>query len=376
MHVHFREPGFENSETIETGSMAAAAGGFTCVFPMANTDPVTDTASSVEQTLRRGNEVGLVQVQPIGAVTHCLKGEKMADLGAMARSKAKVRVFSDDGKCVFDPLIMRRSLEYIKAFDGVIAEHAQEPRLTEGSQMNEGKWSAKLGLNGWPAVAEESIIARDILLADFTKSRVHICHLSTKKSVDIVRFAKSKGLKVTAEATPHHLNLTEEELSEYNPRYKVNPPLRTREDVEAVRQGVADGTIDIIATDHAPHALELKYAEFQDAAFGMTGLETSLSASQLALIDTGLMNWRQLMDKMSVNPAKIGGVDDRQGRDIKVGEIANLCVYDPTVKQEIIPESQFTRSTNSPFKHKILPGKVLKTVWAGKTTFENGEIVR
>lgn len=253
LHTHLREPGFERSETIGSGSKSAAAGGFTCVFAMANTEPTSDTSASLETTKRIGDEVGLVQVQPIGAVTKGLNGTNLADLGAMANSSAKARVFSDDGRCVHDSLIMRRALEYVKSFNGVIAQHAQDPKLTIDAQMNEGDISAKIGLEGWPGVAEESIIARDILLAELTQSRLHICHLSTAKSVEIVRFAKSKGIKVTAEVTPHHLNLTHDLLVEYNPRYKVNPPLRTKDDVLALREGVKDGTIDIIATDHAPH---------------------------------------------------------------------------------------------------------------------------
>jgi len=252
LHTHLREPGFEGSETILTGSQSAAAGGFTAVHAMANTSPVQDTAGVVEQVRTLGLEAGYVDVVPVGAVTVGLEGKQLAELGAMASSKARVRVFSDDGKCVSDPVLMRRALEYVKAFDGVIAQHAQEPRLTEGAQMNEGKVSAELGLTGWPAVAEESIIARDALLAEHVGSRVHICHLSTAGSVEIVRWAKAKGINVTAEVTPHHLLLTDELARSYDAVYKVNPPLRTQEDVLALRAALVDGTIDIIATDHAP----------------------------------------------------------------------------------------------------------------------------
>ncbi|MDR1861535.1 MAG: dihydroorotase [Candidatus Ancillula sp.] len=367
LHTHLRQPGQENSETIATGSRAAAAGGYTCVHAMANTIPVSDTASSVEQTARIGDEVGLVEVRPIGAVTKGLNGVKMAELGAMAESNAKVKMFSDDGKCVFDPLIMRRALEYVKAFDGIIAQHSQDPRLTENAQMNEGALSSKLGLQGWPAVAEESIIARDILLAKHTGSRLHICHLSTKGAVEIVRFAKSQGINVTAEATPHHLYLSEEELAEYNPRYKVNPPLRRREDVEAVQQGVIDGTIDIIGTDHAPHALELKYCNFQDSAFGMTGLETALRVIDAVFIKTDRLTWRDVVRIMSEKPAQIVGLSS-QGQELKVGNVANICVYNPNAESEIVPEEQYTKSTNSPFKHKTLPGEVVATFYRGRQT--------
>ncbi|MFV0285503.1 MAG: dihydroorotase, partial [Demequina sp.] len=252
LHTHLREPGREDAETIETGSRSAARGGFTAVHAMANTTPTADTAGVVELVASRGREVGLVDVYPVGAVTVGLGGTQLSEMGAMANSRAQVRVFSDDGKCVHDPLLMRRALEYVKTFDGVVAQHAQEPRLTEGSQMHEGLVSAELGLAGWPAVAEESIIARDVLLAEHVGSRVHICHLSTAGSVEIVRWAKSRGIQVTAEAMPHHLLLTDESARGYDPRVKVNPPLRTQEDVDALRAGLVDGTIDLVATAHAP----------------------------------------------------------------------------------------------------------------------------
>ncbi|CAM5704822.1 Dihydroorotase OS=Streptomyces violarus OX=67380 GN=pyrC PE=3 SV=1 [Streptomyces violarus] len=277
LHTHLREPGREDSETVLTGTRAAASGGYTAVFAMANTFPVADTAGVVEQVWRLGKEHGYCDVQPIGAVTVGLEGRKLAELGAMHESAAGVTVFSDDGKCVHDAVIMRRALEYVKAFGGVVAQHAQEPRLTEGAEMNEGVVSAELGLGGWPAVAEESIIARDVLLADHVGSRVHICHLSTAGSVEIVRWAKSRGIAVTAEVTPHHLLLTDELVRTYNPVFKVNPPLRTERDVMALREALADGTIDIVATDHAPHPHEDKDCEWAAAAMGMVGLETALS---------------------------------------------------------------------------------------------------
>ncbi|HRY11837.1 MAG TPA: dihydroorotase, partial [Candidatus Nanopelagicales bacterium] len=258
LHTHLREPGREDAETVATGTRAAAVGGFTAVHAMANTDPVADTAGVVEQVWRLGEEAGYADVRPVGAVTVGLAGERLAELGAMADSAAHVRVFSDDGHCVSDALLMRRALEYVKAFDGVIAQHAQEPRLTEGAQMHEGDLSGQLGLRGWPAVAEEAIIARDVLLADHVGSRLHICHVSTAGSVEILRWAKSRGISVTAEVTPHHLLLTDQTATTYDPIYKVNPPLRSPSDVAAVRQALAEGIIDIVATDHAPHAMEDK----------------------------------------------------------------------------------------------------------------------
>src|SRR5687768_4443128 len=299
LHTHLREPGREDAETVETGTRAAALGGFTAVHAMANTDPVADTAGVVEQVWRLGREAGHCDVLPVGAVTVGLAGEQLAELGAMADSAARVRVFSDDGKCVSDAVLMRRALEYVKAFDGVIAQHAQEPRLTEGAQMNEGVVSAQLGLAGWPGVAEEAVIARDVLLAQHVGSRLHVCHVSTRGSVEIIRAAKARGVDVTAEVTPHHLMLTDERATTYDPVYKVNPPLRTSDDVAALRDGLADGTIDAVATDHAPHSLEDKETEWGCAAFGMLGLETALSVVVSTMVETGLLTWSQLVDRMS-----------------------------------------------------------------------------
>ena len=284
LHTHLREPGREDAETVQTGTAAAALGGYTAVHAMANTDPVADTAGVVEQIWRLGRQAGRCDVQPVGAVTAGLAGSRLAELGAMADSAARVRVFSDDGKCVHDAVLMRRALEYVRAFGGVIAQHAQEPRLTDGAQVNEGEMSGQLGLPGWPAVAEEAIIARDCLLAAHVGSALHVCHVSTAGSVEIIRWAKSKGWQVTAEVTPHHLLLTEELAAGYDPVFKVNPPLRTAEDVAALRAGLADGTIDCVATDHAPHPLEDKETEWVAAAFGMTGLETALRVVHEALV--------------------------------------------------------------------------------------------
>lgn len=373
LHTHLREPGREHAETIESGSRAAAKGGFTCVHAMANTSPVADTAGVVEQVWRRGLEAGLVDVRPVGAVTIGLAGEQLAELGAMAHSAARVRVFSDDGLCVHDPLIMRRALEYVKTFDGVIAQHAQDPRLTEGAQMNEGELSGRLGLAGWPAVAEESIIARDVLLAEHVNSRLHVCHVSTAGSVDVIRWAKARGIAVTAEATPHHLLLTEELVATFDPLYKVNPPLRRAEDVEALREAVADGTIDIIATDHAPHPLEDKDCEWAAAAMGMLGLETALGIVVEVFIDTGLMNWHQVADRMSITPARIGAVED-QGQPIEIGSVANLVVWDPRIPVEVTARGLSSRSSNSPYLGRRLPGSVRHVLFRGRPTVVDGEI--
>jgi dihydroorotase len=369
LHTHLREPGREDSETVATGSLAAVRGGYTAISPMANTTPVADTAGVVEQVFMLGKEAGLCDVFPIGAVTQGLEGLKLAELGAMNSSRANVRIFSDDGKCVFDPLLMRRALEYVKSFDGIIAQHAQEPRLTAGSQMNEGIISSQLGLTGWPAVAEEAIIARDILLAEHVDSRLHVCHLTTAGGVELVRAAKARGVKVTAEVTPHHLLLTDDLVVGYNAVYKVNPPLRTQEDVLALRAGLADGTIDIVATDHAPHPSEDKDCEWQVAAFGMLGLETALSVVVAAMIETNLMSWADLVDRMSLAPARIAGYAN-QGIGIKVGQVANLVVIDASAKWTVDRNRMASKSKNTPFHDMKLPARVLKTYFHGKLVHE------
>ena len=374
LHTHLREPGGEEAETVETGTRAAALGGFTAVHAMANTDPVADTAGVVEQVHARGEEAGWCDVRPIGAVTVGLGGQSLAPLDAMAASRARVRVFSDDGKCVHDPVLMRRALEYVKTFDGVIAQHAQDPRLTEGSQMHEGVVSAQLGLAGWPAVAEESIIARDVLLAEHVGSRLHVCHLSTAGSVEIVRWAKQRGVDVTAEVTPHHLLLTDERARGYDATFKVNPPLRTEADVEAVRAGLADGTIDIVATDHAPHPRDAKDREWDVAAFGMTGLETALPVLQATMVDTGHLSWRDVARVLSETPSAIAR-DEQQGRPLAVGEPANLLVWDPRPTSVVVPEQQATRSTNSPYRGQELPGRNVLTLLRGRPTVRDGEPV-
>ncbi len=379
LHTHLREPGREDAETVETGTAAAALGGFTAVHAMANTEPAADTAGVVEQIWWLGVRAGYCDVRPVGAVTAGLAGSQLAELGAMADSRARVRVYSDDGRCVSDAVLMRRALEYVKAFDGVIAQHAQEPRLTDGAQMNEGEVSGRLGLTGWPAVAEEAIIARDCLLAAHVDSALHICHVSTAGSVEIIRWAKSKGWRVTAEVTPHHLLLTDELAETYDPVYKVNPPLRTKADVAALRAALADGTIDCVATDHAPHSVEDKETEWQVAAFGMTGLETALRVVQAAMVDTGLLDWAGVADRMSVRPAAIGRLTGQgaplHGRPLQPGSPANLVLYDPAARSVVSPAAHASRSRNTPFARMELPGSVQATFLRGEPVVLGGKLV-
>jgi dihydroorotase len=373
LHTHLREPGREDAETVLSGSQAAARGGFTAVHAMANTDPVADTAGVVEQVWNLGQMHGYCDVRPVGAVTAGLRGERLAELGAMADSAAGVRVFSDDGTCVSDAVLMRRALEYVKAFDGVIAQHAQEPRLTEDAQMNEGAMSGVLGMRGWPAVAEEAIIARDCLLAGHVGSRLHVCHVSTAGSVELIRWAKSKGWAVTAEVTPHHLLLTDDLVATYDPIYKVNPPLRTSADVEALRVGLADGTIDCVATDHAPHSTEDKECEWAAAAMGMLGLETALSVVQHTMVETGLLDWAGVADRMSAAPARIARVA-AHGGSLEPGVPANLTLVDPAASRVIDPADSASMSRNTPYRGMTLPGLVVATFLRGKATVLDGKL--
>ena len=375
IHTHLRQPGGEDAETVFTGTRAAAVGGYTAVHAMANTTPTQDTAAIVDQVLRLGEEADWVEVRPVGAVTKGLEGKHLASLGSMARSRSKVRVFSDDGKCVSDPVLMRRALEYVKGFGGVIAQHSQDPALTEGAQMNESALSVdqakKAGLEKVSFSIEygapKTIIARDILLAKHVGSRLHVCHLSTAGSVDLVRWGKAQGVDITAEATPHHLLLTEQLAATYDPLYKVNPPLRRAEDVEAVREGLADGTIDCIGTDHAPHPLEMKDCEWQAGAFGMTGLETALPILIETMVNTGRMDWADIARVMSTVPARIGRVES-QGQGLVVGAPAHVTLVDATVRVTVDPAKQWTRSTNCPFRGMELPGQVRYTIYNGVPT--------
>jgi len=374
LHTHLREPGREDSETVLTGSMAAVAGGFTAISAMANTNPVADTAGVVEQVFRLGKAAGLVDVNPIGAVTKGLHGEQLAELGAMADSIARVRIFSDDGKCVSDPLIMRRALEYVKTFNGIIAQHAQEPRLTVNAQMNEGSVSARIGLPGWPAIAEEAIIARDILLAEHVQSRLHICHLTTAGGVELVRWAKKRGIQITAEVTPHHLLLTDDLVENYDPIYKVNPPLRTEKDVMALREGLAEGVIDIVATDHAPHPAEDKDCEWQAAAFGMVGLETALSVLVKTMIETKMMSWNDLIDRMSIAPARIAGYST-QGQLIEEKNHANLTIIDKDKSWIVNRDKLQSQSKNTPFNGYELPAVVTDVFHNGVQVLKDGTVI-
>jgi dihydroorotase len=373
LHTHLRQPGGEGSETVLTGSRAAAAGGYTTIHAMPNTTPVADTPGVVEQVAALGEEAGYVDVRPIGAVSKGREGKELAELVAMARSRARVRLFSDDGSCVADPLLMRRALEYARIVDGVVAQHAEEPRLTAGAQLHDGAVAADLGLKGWPAVAEEAIIARDALLAESTGSRLHVCHVSTAGSVEVVRWAKARGIRITAEVTPHHLWLTDEAARGYDARFKVNPPLRTGEDVTALRAALVDGTIDAVATDHAPHPAEAKRSEWSAAAMGMVGLETAVLVVQAAVVETGLLGWPEVERAMSRRPAEIGGLVDA-ARPIAVGRSADLVLLDPAARRRLSVDDLAGRSTNSPYLGQELPGRVVATVFRGAPTVLDGRV--
>jgi dihydroorotase len=374
LHTHLREPGREDAETIESGSRAAALGGFTAVHAMANTDPVADTAEIVERVAAAGDAAGLVEVRAVGAVSKGLLGESLAEIGNMARSRAGVRIFSDDGRCVHDARLMRRALEYVKPFDAVVAQHAQDPRLADGNACaHEGEVSGRLGLPGWPAVAEESVIARDVMLAQHTASRLHVCHVSTAGSVDVIRWAKERGIAVTAEVTPHHLLLTCDLLDGYDPVYKVNPPLRPSEDVEALRAALADGTIDAVATDHAPHASHDKEHAFAEAAFGMLGLETALGVVAATMVADGRLDWAGVADRMSVRPARIGRLVG-QGRPLGVGEPANLVLADPSGRWTVDPSRSASLSRNTPYAGMELPASVTATFLRGRPTVLSGAL--
>ena len=375
VHTHLREPGREDAETVASGSAAAAIGGFTAILAMANTTPVTDTAEAAERVLDLGKLAGLVDVQPIGAVTKGLLGEELAELGLMAASRARVRVFSDDGRCVHDARVMRRALEYVRAFGGVISQHSQDPMLADHNACcHEGELSGRLGLPGWPGVAEEVIVARDVMLARHTGSRVHVAHVSTAGSVEVIRWAKAQGISVTAEATPHHLMLTTDLLAGYDPIFKVNPPLRPSEDVEALRMALSDGTIDVVATDHAPHARHDKEHTFVNAAFGVMGLETALSVISTVMVGSGLLDWAGVAQVMSVRPARIAGLSGH-GRPMAVGEPANLTLVDPSAIVTVDREASMSLSRNNPWHGRRLTGAVQVTLLRGVPTVLKGALV-
>ena len=370
LHTHLREPGREDAETVDSGTMAAARGGFTAVLAMANTDPVTDTAEAAVHVASLGARTGHAEVVPVGAVSKGLAGAELAELGLMARSGAGVRVFSDDGHCVADARLMRRALEYVRAFDGVIAQHAQDPQLAgPGACCHEGEISGKLGLPGWPAAAEAGVVARDVQIAELTRSRLHICHVSCAETVDVIRWAKQRGINVTAEVAPHHLMLTTSEVAGYDPTYKVNPPLRPDEHVEAVREALADGTIDAVATDHAPHARHDKEHAFADAAFGMLGLETALAVVLETMINSARLSWSELAKRMSIMPAHIARLAD-QGRALVAGEPANLVLVDPAARAIVDRDASTSLSRNNPWHGRELPDPVVATIWAGRITYQ------
>lgn len=371
LHTHLREPGREDAETVLTGSRAAALGGYTAILAMANTSPVTDTAEAALRVWELGREAGLVQVQPIGAVTRGLGGEELAELGLMARSRAGVRVFSDDGKCVRDPRVMRRALEYVKAFGGVVSQHSQDPDLAGPSACcHEGELSGRLGLPGWPGIAEEVVVARDVMLARHTGSRIHVAHVTTAGSVEVVRWAKAQGIDVTAEVTPHHLLLTTDLLTGYDPTFKVNPPLRPEEDVAALRAGLLDGTIDAVATDHAPHARHDKEHAFVDAAFGMIGLETALGVIRTAVPE---LSWTDIARVMSQTPARIAGLEG-QGQDLVAGSPGHVVLVDPTATHTVDRTESASLSRNNPWHGRQLSARVVHTVFGGRVTVREGAL--
>jgi dihydroorotase len=370
LHTHLREPGREDAETVESGTLAAARGGFTAVLAMANTDPVTDTAEVAAHVASLGARDGHAEVIPVGAVSKGLAGAELAELGLMARSSAAVRVFSDDGHCVSDARLMRRALEYVRAFDGVIAQHAQDPQLAgAGACCHEGEISGKLGLPGWPAAAEAGVVARDVQIAELTRSRLHVCHVSCAETVDVIRWAKQRGINVTAEVAPHHLMLTTSEVLGYDPTYKVNPPLRPEEHVAAVREALADGTIDAVATDHAPHARHDKEHAFAEAAFGMLGLETALAVVIETMINSDLLSWPELAKRMSIMPAHIARLSDH-GRALAVGEPANIVLVDPAARSTVDRGASASLSRNNPWHGRELPDPIVATIWAGRVTYQ------
>nr|WP_232218092.1 dihydroorotase [Corynebacterium tuscaniense] len=367
VHVHLREPGREDTETIATGSDAAAAGGFTAVFTMANTQPVIDQPFLADAVWEKGQAYGKCDVYPVGSISKGLGGETLTEIGLMSRGH--VRMFSDDGRCVNDPQLMRRAIEYAKAYDVVLAQHAEDHRMTEGSCAHEGENAARLGLRGWPRVAEESIVARDLIMTRDYGGRYHLCHASTEGTVSLLRWAKEQGIDVTAEVTPHHLLLTDEKLETYDGVYRVNPPLRENKDTFALRDALLDGTIDVVATDHAPHGSEDKCVEFENAKPGMIGLETSLAIIAHIFVESGLADWRFVAKVMSERPAEILRLSDH-GRPIAVGEPANLTLVDTQAPWTARGEEMASKSKNTPYEGSEFNTRVTATWLRGKQTYE------
>lgn len=374
LHVHLREPGREDEETIASGSAAAALGGFNAVCAMPNTEPVCDNATVAQRIAAEGLAVGLVKVVPAGAITKGQEGRELASIGEMARSDAGVSMFTDDGRGVQDAGLLRRAMEYIRGFDGICAEHCEVSSLSTGGQMNEGEFSELLGLKGIPALAEEVALARDLALARLTRVRFHAQHVSTAGSVDLIRSAKAEGVLVTAEATPHHAVLTDGELTEYDTNMKVNPPLRSAADVEAVRRGLADGTIDAIATDHAPHSEEEKEAEFEDAPPGMLGLQTALAVTLTHLVGEGSITLMQAIESLSTRPARILGLGGFGG-PLEPGSPANLVVFDPEASWVVDATEFASLSKNSPWISRTLKGRVIHTVFEGRLVVHDGVLL-
>ncbi len=367
-HTHLREPGREDAETIATGTLAAARGGFTAVSAMANTNPVTDTAEAADYLASLAREQAQAEVIVVGAITKGLAGEELSEMGLMARSSAGVRMFSDDGRCLMDSLLMRRALTYARTFDAVVAQHCQDHRLAGPSACcHESEISGRLGLPGWPAQAESVIIARDVQLAELAGARYHACHVSTAEGVEVIRWAKARGIQVTAEVTPHHLLLGTREVEGFDTTFKVNPPLRTDEHIEAVREALADGTIDLVGTDHAPHAREDKDHPFDVALPGMLGLEQALGVVVEVMVNSGRMDWSTLVQRMSVAPAALTR-STTQGRPLKLGEPANVVLVDPSARAVVDRDASASKSRNNPYHGRDLPDPVVATVWAGRIT--------
>ena len=373
LHTHLREPGREDRETVESGSRAAAIGGFTAVSPMANTSPVADSAAVIHEVRALGERAGLVDVFPVGAITRGLVGEELAEIGEMV--EAGVRMFSDDGHCVPDARVLRNAMTYARAFDGiVIAEHCEDRSLAENGQMHEGEHSYALGLAGQPREAEEIVVARDLALARLTGGRLHLCHLSSAGSIELVRRAKADGVRVTAEVTPHHLVFTDDDLVTYDTNFKVNPPLRTPEDRDALRTALGDGTIDAVATDHAPHAVEEKETEFDLSPPGTIGLETALAAILTHLVEPGTMSLTRAVEAMSTTPARILGAGDHGG-PLEPGRPANLVVFDPSASWVVEPPFA-SKSRNSSFLGRSLGGRVVHTIHRGELVVADGKVQR
>jgi dihydroorotase len=362
LHVHLREPGREDVETIATGARAAAAGGFTAVCPMPNTDPVTDNQAAVGFIVKQAQAAGAVRVYPIAAVSLGQKGKQLAEFGELVGAGAVA--VSDDGHPVASSHLMRMALAYARTFGIPVADHCEDPTLKANGVMHEGLVSTRLGLHGIPAAAEEIMVARDLLLAELTGGHIHLCHMSTRGSVELIRRAKDKGIQVTAEATPHHLTLTDAACESYNTNAKMNPPLREAADVTALRTALKDGTIDVIATDHAPHHYDAKEREFDDAPFGIVGLETALSLGLTELVGSGILTLPELVDRMSTTPARVYHL---AGGSLKRGEPADVVVFDPAARWTVDPDRFFSKSRNTPYAGRELTGRVVRTLVGGRT---------